>query len=436
MSKKNKKKDRDIWNFTAEDQKKASKKLWESEQIGESIFNPSKHKKDDYFNNVGGSLSILPKGIRKEIDYENGRKKTSGNIRIQDEYSSNKLKSNIISSGVDTNLVYSDFNYILKNDVSEFGIHVRDLKELERFVIDDGISPITISYRHIRQFYQSTVIKGISDDDVNNIISKIFLYIITRKHPVCVMTYEEFNNYFNHIKSYDLLKFPIFDVDNYILLYYFDALDEGEDNPVLTTIINIGDNIAGNDSSIFLQFIAYVAFTAGYVSSSFFIEDDDYVKAYKDFSKDNIPKYMELIKSDKKTIIVNEDTDPLKDIDMYDAEEICCEAREILDKISPENDEEYEDMDVNDYRSSTLEDVGILDNSKKSDELGDQIIQVMQQDQLSVSSNINDDRNKNVQDQSLVVQSYTENEIIKPTKLIDDSQSQQKSMTISVIRKN
>lgn len=417
MGKKSKKKN--IWDFTAEDQMKASKKMWEELDVDDIFSNPKKKKDKSDSDNVGGTLGIPPKTIRKEINVlrEGQKIHNSESCGIYPGEMESILLDSMGSLARNPGVSVPTIN----TTESNFGIRVKNYKQLQRLTIDDGVSPVTVSYKLIQEFPQELVLGELTEDEENNMISKMLLYIITRKHPVCVMNWEEFNKYFNHIKSYDTLKFLIFDVDDYALLYYID-LDNDGDNPILT----IGDEIANEDMSIFLNYMAHVAFTTGYISSCFYIEDNEYIEKYKEFSNGNIEKYMNLLKNDEATVMIEEDTNPLQVVEMYDAEEICCEAREILDRISPEDDDEACDYCESDTDNDLLSGERSDNNENKEEDLGEQLMKGMEQfvTPSTVSS-----------PQATQQQSVGQKKLI-PNNSVQNQQTQQQSMTLPVIRKN
>jgi hypothetical protein len=274
-----KKKHKGLWDFTAEEQQEAAEQMAQLEDKKLSIFDLGK----------GAEAPISESGFTKDLE----------SIIYRDILGSSNQPIAIPNAGMS---IVADSKPEVQTEVKEFipstaestdGIHVDINRRLNRLTIDDGVSPTTLSIDYINLIE----ISGDYDDsDAAQIISLLYYYIISCKHPFAVISNIEFESKFKKYKSFNENKFIFIAIDGGQCLYYI----EEEDVRKLTTL----PDIYHMNTESTLQFYTALAYNAGATHNIFFIDDDEYISRYKSYLESirSVDDYIKLMDNDKDTV--------------------------------------------------------------------------------------------------------------------------------------
>lgn len=151
-------------------------------------------------------------------------------------------------------------------------IDYKNIYELNRFVVDDGISPTNFQMNH-----RDTNPNQISYDPEmgGGYIKDILEYIVSCKHPTAMYTIDEFNGIdtFNSYVMYDKAMFNFFSVGNYVLAYVIDTASRED-------MLNYLTDKKGYNINELLTTLSEIAIDSSNTDTIFMVEDDEYLDMF------------------------------------------------------------------------------------------------------------------------------------------------------------
>lgn len=315
MSKK--KKFKNVWDLSVDEQMKST----------DDIFSLGKVKNAPLDEN--GLTSDLAAKIFCDI---------TGNKYVEPKDEKSTMKQDIKQYDSSLNAVTIDpWNEIQSTNDDTDSLKFNFIKELDRVIVDDHISPTTLSLKYINLTEINFCEDDYDADEIGSIINDMYFYIITCKHPFAVIDNKRFENDIKKFKSINTDRFIIVSVDYYYLLY---LIDEESKNKFLDI-----PEIYNMDDKRMLQFMITMCYNAGATQNIFFNDDIDYIRSYKEYCDrlDRYQLYMHLIETDKNTVMNNEDDEI--NIPIIDAAYLQRNVRETLMTLTDEDDYDDEDDD-------------------------------------------------------------------------------------------
>lgn len=315
MSKK--KKFKNVWDLSVDEQMKST----------DDIFSLGKVKNAPLDEN--GLTSDLAAKIFCDI---------TGNKYVEPKDEKSTMKQDIKQYDSSLNAVTIDpWNEIQSTNDDTDSLKFNFIKELDRVIVDDHISPTTLSLKYINLTEINFCEDDYDVDEIGSIINDMYFYIITCKHPFAVIDNKRFENDIKKFKSINTDRFIIVSVDYYYLLY---LIDEESKNKFLDI-----PEIYNMDDKRMLQFMITMCYNAGATQNIFFNDDIDYIRSYKEYCDrlDRYQLYMHLIETDKNTVMNDEDDEI--NIPIIDAAYLQRNVRETLMTLTDEDDYDDEDDD-------------------------------------------------------------------------------------------
>lgn len=366
---KKKKKQRDSWDLTAEEQMELADAFYEAEKKGQ-LLKLDKDGKASKFTENG-----LEAGIEELIHQrlvasehkndENLTNNTNDEPEMFDELvddfdndeESEEVESYDADDSEDDELSDQVTTPVSINTSNQ--IKFRFIEDLNRLVIDDGLAPTSISIDYVH----STAIKDMEYDDdyTGNTVSLLYYYILSTKHPYMILTKEEFVNIFRNVASYNTQNISLMEInEKYVAVYLVDK----ETHEVLLDKI---PEIYEFNNKEMLQYMLTIAINSGSIHNTFFYDQETYIEKLIDYTK----SYTNL---DDLTLLLN--TSDTKFFD--DSEDISERTYETL----------VEDLIILDFESLRDEAMAIIEDI--TDESDDEIINEEDDDEESIEEEIDD----------------------------------------------
>ena len=341
---KKKKKQRDSWDLTAEEQMELADAFYEAEKKGQLLklnkdgkaskftengLEPgieelihqrlvaSEHKNDENLtNNTNDESETFDESVD---DFDNDEE--SENVESYDEDDS---EDDELSDQVTTPVSINTSNQI----------KFRFIEDLNRLVIDDGLAPTSISIDYVH----STAIKDMEYDDdyTGETVSLLYYFILSTKHPYMILTKEEFVNVFRNVDEYDIRHITLMEInEKYVAVY---LVDKDTKEVLLDKIPEIYEF----NNKEMLQYMITIAVKSGAIHESFFYDQETYIEKFIDYTK----SYTNL---DDLTLLLNNSDTKFFD----DSEDISTRTYETL----------TEDLTVLDFESLREETVSVFEDT-------------------------------------------------------------------------
>ena len=379
---KKKKKQRDSWDLTAEEQMELADAFYEAEKKGQLLkldkdgkaskftengLEPgieelihqrlvaSEHKNDE---NLTNNTNDEPETFDDLVDdFDNDEE--SENVESYDSFIDklSKNESYDVDDSEDDELTDQVTTPVSINTSNQ--IKFRFIEDLNRLIIDDGIAPTSISIDYVH----STAIKDMEYDDdyTGNTVSLLYYYILSTKHPYMILTKEEFVNIFRNVASDNTQNIILMEInDKYVAVYLVDK----DTNKVLLDKI---PEIYEFNNKEMLQFMLTIATNSGSIHNTFFYDQETYIEKLIDYTK----SYTNL---DDLTLLLNNSDTKFFD----DSEDISERTYETL----------AEDLIILDFESLRDEAMAIIEDI--TDESDDEIINEEDDDEESIEEEIDD----------------------------------------------
>ena len=366
---KKKKKQRDSWDLTAEEQMELADAFYEAEKKGQ-LLKLNKDGKASKFTENG-----LEPGIEELIhqrlvasEHKNDENLTNNTNdepemfdELVDDFDNDEESEEVESYDVDdseddelTDQVTTPVSINTSNQIK-----FRFIEDLNRLIINDGIAPTSISIDYVH----STAIKDMEYDDdyTGNTVSLLYYYILSTKHPYMILTKEEFVNVFRNVASYNTQNISLMEInEKYVAVY---LVDKDTKEVLLDKIPEIYEF----NNKEMLQYMLTIAINSGSIHNTFFYDQETYIEKFIDYTK----SYTNL---DDLTLLLNNSDTKFFD----DSEDISERTYETL----------AEDLIILDFESLRDEAMAIIEDI--TDESDDEIINEEDDDEESIEEEIDD----------------------------------------------
>lgn len=342
-----------IWDITTEEQKRAAEEMYQFESGEVGIFDISSKKSSKPKINDNGFSNELESQILNDFG-GNSRRGSVDDYKYctpEPDEQSYDHKQNISYKAPIEHRVQPNRVEPAKNTLR---FEVNDI--LNRIVVNDGISPTTLSMDYI-DF--TDIVPGTFDpDELGSIITELFVYIISCKHPFAIIDDIEFEEKFKNIGSVNSDKFMVTTADisskEYFLLYYIDQ-DSREEFLNLSEKYNLSDVMT-------LKLFVSLAYKTGETHNILLIEDDRYLNSFMNGYK-NADQFIDMVMNDADTMTIgdveSEHISAYERLNVIDAEKLQSSVRELLSKLTGDDDDDdmNDDDDLDDYKESDSNDV-------------------------------------------------------------------------------
>ena len=353
---KKKKKQRDSWDLTAEEQMELADAFYEAEKKGQ-LLKLDKDGKASKFTENG-----LEPGIEELIhqrlvasEHKNDKNLTNNTNDEESEevesYDSfidklSKNESYDVDDSEDDELTDQVTTPVSINTSNQ--IKFRFIEDLNRLVIDDGLAPTSISIDYVH----STAIKDMEYDDdyTGNTVSLLYYYILSTKHPYMILTKEEFVNIFRNVASYNTQTISLMEInEKYVAVYLVDK----DTNEVLLDKI---PEIYEFNNKEMLQYMLTIAINSGSIHNTFFYDQETYIEKFIDYTK----SYTNLDDLNNSGIKFFDDSEDISErtyatlvdyLVVLDFESLRDEAMAIIEDITDESDDEIINEEDDDEES-------------------------------------------------------------------------------------
>ena len=355
---KKKKKQRDSWDLTAEEQMELADAFYEAEKKGQ-LLKLNKDGKASKFTENG-----LEPGIEELIhqrlvasEHKNDENLTNNTNdesetfdESVDDFDNDEESENVESYDVDdseddelSDQVTTPVSINTSNQIK-----FRFIEDLNRLVIDDGLAPTSLSIDYVH----STAIKDMEYDDdyTGNTVSLLYYYILSTKHPYMILTKEEFVNIFRNVASYNTQNISLMEInDKYVAVY---LVDKDNKEVLLDKIPEIYEF----NNKEMLQYMLTIAINSGSIHNTFFYDQETYIEKFIDYTK----SYTNLDDLNNSGIKFFDDSEDISErtyetlvdyLVVLDFESLRDEAMAIIEDITDESDDEIINEEDDDEES-------------------------------------------------------------------------------------
>ena len=382
---KKKKKQRDSWDLTAEEQMELADAFYEAEKKGQ-LLKLDKDGKASKFTENGLEPGIeelihqrLVAGEHKNDENltNNTNDEESEEVESYDSFIDklSKNESYDVDDSEDDELTDQVTTPVSINTSNQ--IKFRFIEDLNRLVIDDGLAPTSISIDYVH----STAIKDMEYDDdyTGNTVSLLYYYILSTKHPYMILTKEEFVNIFRNVASYNTQNISLMEInEKYVAVYLVDK----DTNEVLLDKI---PEIYEFNNKEMLQYMLTIAINSGSIHNTFFYDQETYIEKFIDYTK----SYTNLDDLNNSGIKFFDDSEDISErtyatlvdyLVVLDFESLRDEAMAIIEDITDESDDEIineedddeesieEEIDDLDEENEDFDDLLNSDDDEEEDE--------------------------------------------------------------------
>lgn len=380
---KKKKRQRDSWDLTAEEQMELADAFYEAEKKG----------KLPEFDKDGNISKFTKNGLEPGIE-ELIHQRLVESERKKGENLTNIVNDDMVKNASDVQLddesqtkSYNDFvdelsknkSAVVDNDDEEeceatFNasmvvnkIKFTFIEELNRLIVDDMVSPTSTSIDYVH----STTIKDMEYDDdyTGNTVMLLYYYILSTKHPYMILTKDEFIDIFKNVASYDTRDITLMEInDKYVAIYLVDKYT----NEVLLDKI---PEIYEFNNKEMIQYMLTLAINSGSIHDTFFYDQESYIEKLIEYQAryvdvDDFKEYLNDNGTEFSKDIPERTFDKLaEDLVILDFETLKSQAIETIEEILDESDEDEEDDDeekeYEDTEESIEEEIDDLDEENE-----------------------------------------------------------------------
>ena len=419
-----KKKNKDIWDLSPEEQKKSADKFYEFEKGNLGIMDITHVPKPLNENGLTGDIEakiVADLTGKKPIeDIPNESKEPDKKIQVSSIYGvfgkgdKNKVEmTQATKEEVNESLSDSVEDEVAKDENSLLqSIRFFYDLDLEKMYVDDGVVSSVLSFPVISQ---QDIIGAYDADDIGDIVETLRLYIISLKHPSAIISMDDFfsNKYkFDKVKSYNKDKYIFFYHENNVFCYRVDV-DSLNDMKHL-----LDNSLCSDDLTNYLRFYVSLSFACGSLNGAFFVEDIDFIEKFKSSLHNRVEEFTDDFFNDEETTLLSTDEDgALIWYDVYDVQTL---ARRTISNIVGEcyfgsDGDDYDDEDDEFYDDNTSESEEESEESTSDDvlnasDVSEQMAKEIENDLLSPDMEVVDDTSKKEEtssDDSLVVDVIT-----------------------------
>lgn len=207
-----------------------------------------------------------------------------------------------------------------------------------KMFIEDGLvsTPVSVACSSSIELNSDMIPDDV--DSFGQMLSKIFYYIITCKHPAVIISEDAFNIEFSMYAELNFNKYVFFKNNGYVYLY---VIDEGESS----NFYSVADIFKMTDEDL-LRYVVCAAYAANTVHNSFMHDDEDEVESVMD-ARHCIKELITLIEEDPETKYAGHQAsgDVMTRMKVNDLQSLVADVRCILDNLLHVDDEDDEDED-------------------------------------------------------------------------------------------
>ena len=298
-----------------------------------------------------------------------------------------------------------------------------------RVLINDFIAPTAFAYGY--EMECENLEKYASDpQEASNIISKIWEYIISLKHPTAIFTFDEFIKYFGKTNSYSTVDFVFFVDHNNERIYAYSVNAES-----ISNVNRYANEFLSGSILELIQFFVSLAYAAGRTDQVFFAENEGYVNNFENSEYNQKSLFTKVFLNHDNTVFFD---DQEGDIDyicghmaIKDIVELQGEVREILTDIieGEDDDDDDEPEEIKEEVTEPVKEVTPVEENKDTTKEQEKVVE---------------DEEEPEEDITLTIEDSEEIEIPKEEPKVEESKkspetvtqvSESRTNTIKVVRK-
>lgn len=224
-----------------------------------------------------------------------------------------------------------------------------------KMLIDDGLvsTPVSVIHTSSIQLHADKIPED--SDGYAAMMSKIFYFIITCKHPAVIMSEDTFEIEFSPFSKINFNKFIFFKNDGFVYVY---ILDEGESD----NFYSVSD-VFNMDEDELMRFAVGAAYASNTMHNIFMYNDGDEVESVMEV-RHSVKELLEIIENDPDTKYAGHQSsgDVLSKMHVNDLQSFVSDVYSLLDDliVSDDSDDE-DDFDEEDTDDNIDDDVDIND---------------------------------------------------------------------------
>lgn len=210
-----------------------------------------------------------------------------------------------------------------------------------KMMIDDGLVSTPISVCHTSSIELDPSKIPADEETFGEMLSKIFYFIITCKHPAIIMSEDTFEIEFGMYSKVNLNKFIFFKNNGYVYGY---VLKDGEADNFYSVI-----DIFNMNNEDILRYVVGAAFASNTMHNIFMYNDEDEVDSVME-ARHSIKEFMNLVDEDDGTVYAGHNEgfrNTLDRMNVPDLQSIVFDVRNLLEDLieCDEDDEEEDDVE-------------------------------------------------------------------------------------------
>ena len=263
------------------------------------------------------------------ITYEDDRVDNQPETKVIEDVTHEQVNDNTVEENID-NVPRLRFKY---NNV------------VGKMIIDDGYvaTPISIIGASAIELDEDNIPTG--KDAFGHLLSRIYFYIISCKHPSVIMNKETFEREFSIFSKIDFSKFIFFKNNDFVYAYVLDANASEE----FYSVIDIYEM---SDKDI-LRYVVGTAYTCNTIHNIFMHNDEDEVDSVMN-DRNAVKELINLIEKDPETEYAghNVSRDTMSSMKVTDLQKFVPDVYAELDDLivsDDDDDEEYDEDDDDAY---------------------------------------------------------------------------------------
>ena len=259
-----------------------------------------------------------------------------------------------------------------------------------RVLINDFIAPTAFAYGY--EMECENLEKYASDpQEASNIISKIWEYIISLKHPTAIFTFDEFIKYFGKTNSYSTVDFVFFVDHNNKRIYAYYVNAES-----ISNVNRYANEFLSSSVLELIQFFVSLAYAAGRIDQVFFAENEGYVNNFENSEYNQKSLFTKVFLNHDNTVFFD---DQEGDIDyicghmaIKDIVELQGEVRELLTDIidGEDDDDDDEPEEIKEEVTEPVKEVTPVEENKDTTEEQEKVVEDEEEPEEDITLTIED----------------------------------------------
>ena len=289
---------------------------------------------------------------------------------ITDDVMEEYIQSYHINNETDENVnEYEDTNKMnIEPPIYIPQIHCRYDDITRRVIIDDDAIQTNISLVYSTAIDIKEELIPDDMDEFSTLVSRIFFYIITCKHPSVIVTENAFAIEFGKFKEINSDRILFFRHNGLVYIYILD--EYMRDNFYSIT------DIAMMDKSEFIKYLIGASFISNNMNNKFMSNDEDEVDVIMD-ERHDIKNAIKYIEQNFDVVYMNNDTsncgDPFNRLKVFNYEKFVTGVRYTIDDfaIEDEEDDDDEEIEYDDYNYEMVNENDDVDVDEVDEEADD-----------------------------------------------------------------